>query len=109
MTIVTYVAIHPHPGVQWGEVQKQLKTSCDLARKHGAENVTVLATTVGVTGGEQADGVGRRTRTGRSTARPSRRYRAILSFRKPCSRLARSAPGRRTSARRSTCNAPRCK
>ena len=47
MTIVTYVAIHPNPGVQWVEVQKQLKTTCDLARKHGAENVTVLATMVG--------------------------------------------------------------
>ena len=47
MTIVTYVAIHPNPGVQWDEVQKQLKTTCDLARKHGAENVTVLATIVG--------------------------------------------------------------
>ena len=47
MTIVTYVAIHPNPGVQWDEVQKQLKTTCDLARKHGAENVTVLVTMIG--------------------------------------------------------------
>jgi len=47
MTIVSYVAIHPNPGVQWDEVQKQLKTTCDLARKHGAENVTVMATMVG--------------------------------------------------------------
>ncbi len=47
MTIVTYVAIHPNPGVQWDEVQKQLKTTCDLARKHGAEKLTVLATMVG--------------------------------------------------------------
>jgi hypothetical protein len=47
MTIVTYVAIHPNPGVQWDAVQKQLKTTTDLARKHGAENVTVLATMVG--------------------------------------------------------------
>jgi hypothetical protein len=28
-------------------VQKQLKKTCDLARKHGAENVTVLVTMVG--------------------------------------------------------------
>jgi sugar phosphate isomerase/epimerase len=47
MTIVSFVAIHPNPGVQWDEVQKQLKKTCDLARKHGAENVTVLATMVG--------------------------------------------------------------
>ena len=47
MTIVTYVAVHPNPGVQWDEVQKQLKSNCDLARKHGAENVTVMVTMVG--------------------------------------------------------------
>lgn len=47
MTIVSFVAIHPNPGVQWDEVQKQLKKTIDLARKHGAENVTVMATMVG--------------------------------------------------------------
>jgi sugar phosphate isomerase/epimerase len=47
MTIVSYVTIHPNPGVQWDEVQKQLKKTIDLARKHGAENVTALATMVG--------------------------------------------------------------
>lgn len=47
MTIVSYVVIHPNPGVQWDEVQKQLKKATDLARKHGAENVTVMATMVG--------------------------------------------------------------
>jgi hypothetical protein len=47
MTIVSYVAIHPNPGVQWDEVQKQLKQATELARKHGAENITVLATMVG--------------------------------------------------------------
>ena len=47
MTIVSYVAIHPNPGVQWDEVQKQLKKTSDLARKHGAENLTVMATMVG--------------------------------------------------------------
>jgi hypothetical protein len=47
MTIVSTVVIHPNPGVQWDEVQKQLKKACDLSRKHGAENVTVLATMIG--------------------------------------------------------------
>ena len=46
LTIVSLVTIHPNPGVQWDEVQKQLKKTCDLARTHGAENVTVLATMV---------------------------------------------------------------
>jgi sugar phosphate isomerase/epimerase len=50
MTIVTYVAIHPNPGVQWDDVQKLIKKSCDLARKHGAENVTVLVTMIGGAG-----------------------------------------------------------
>ena len=36
MTIVSYVVIHPNPGVQWDEVQKQLKKTTDMARKHGA-------------------------------------------------------------------------
>ncbi|HEV7854127.1 MAG TPA: hypothetical protein VGP27_22635 [Mycobacterium sp.] len=47
MTIVSLVTIHPNPGVGWGDVQKQLKKACDIARKHGAENVTVLATMIG--------------------------------------------------------------
>lgn len=47
MTIVSLITIHPNPGVKWDDVQKQLKKGCDLARKHGAENVTVLATTIG--------------------------------------------------------------
>ena len=28
-------------------MQKRIKKACDLARKHGAENVTVLATMIG--------------------------------------------------------------
>jgi hypothetical protein len=40
MTIVALTTIHPNPGVKWEDVQKQLKKACDLARKHGAENVT---------------------------------------------------------------------
>ena len=47
MTIVSFVTIHPNPGVEWDAVQKQIKKACDLARKHGAENVTVLATMIG--------------------------------------------------------------
>jgi sugar phosphate isomerase/epimerase len=47
MTIVSLVTIHPNPGVKWDDVQKQIKKACDLARKHGAENVTVLATMIG--------------------------------------------------------------
>ena len=47
MAIVQVSTIHPRPGVEWGDVQKQIKKACDLARKHGAENVTVLATMIG--------------------------------------------------------------
>jgi sugar phosphate isomerase/epimerase len=47
MTVVGFTTIHPNPGVRWEDVQKQIKKACDLARKHGAENVTVLATMVG--------------------------------------------------------------
>jgi aerobic-type carbon monoxide dehydrogenase small subunit (CoxS/CutS family) len=47
MAIVSLVTIHPNPGVAWDDVQKQLKTACDIARKHGSENVTVLATMIG--------------------------------------------------------------
>jgi sugar phosphate isomerase/epimerase len=47
MTIVSTVLIHPNPGVKWDEVQKQIKKACELASKHGAENVTVMATMIG--------------------------------------------------------------
>jgi hypothetical protein len=47
MAIVTLVTIHPHPGVAWDDVQKQLKKTSDLASKHGAENLTVLVTMIG--------------------------------------------------------------
>jgi hypothetical protein len=47
MTIMQSTIIHPRPGVEWGDVQKQIKKACDLARKHGAENVTVLTTMIG--------------------------------------------------------------
>ena len=42
MTIVSLTAIHPKPGAKWEDMQKQLKKGNDLARKHGAENVTTL-------------------------------------------------------------------
>lgn len=47
MAIVSLVTVHPNPGVGWDDVQKQLKKACDLSRKHGAENVTVLVTMLG--------------------------------------------------------------
>ncbi len=47
MTIVGLTTIHPMPGVKWDDVQKLIKKACDLARKHGAENVTVLVTMIG--------------------------------------------------------------
>ena len=43
MAILQATTIHPNPGVKWDDVQKSLKKGCDLARKHGAENVTVVA------------------------------------------------------------------
>jgi hypothetical protein len=42
MTVVSFTAIHPKPGAKWEDLQKQLKRASDLARKHGAENVTTL-------------------------------------------------------------------
>jgi len=47
MTIVATTIVHPNPGVAWDKVQKQLKRASELARKHGAENVTVLVNMVG--------------------------------------------------------------
>jgi len=47
MAIVSLVTVHPHPGVAWDDLQKQLKKACDLSRKHGAENVTALVTMLG--------------------------------------------------------------
>lgn len=55
MTIVSLVTVHPNPGVPWDDVQKQLKRANDLARKHGAENVTTLVT---MAGGEATNTIG---------------------------------------------------
>ncbi|MEB4211042.1 hypothetical protein [Mycobacterium sp. 94-17] len=47
MTIVATTIVHPNPGVAWDDVRKQLKRAHELARKHGAENVTALVTMIG--------------------------------------------------------------
>ena len=47
MTILQLTTIHPNPGVKWEDVQKLIKKACDLSRKHGAENVTVMVTMIG--------------------------------------------------------------
>ncbi len=47
MTIVSLTTIRPKPGAKWEDVQKQLKRACEIVRKHGGENVTVLATMIG--------------------------------------------------------------
>ena len=49
MTVVVLTAIHPKPGVKWEDFQKHLKKGCDLARKHGAENVTTMVNMAGGT------------------------------------------------------------
>ncbi len=43
MTIVSMIVGQPLPGADPGEIQKVVREACDLARKHGAENVTVLS------------------------------------------------------------------
>ena len=43
MTIVTATTLHTKPGASWEDIQKHIKKGADLARKHGAENVTTLA------------------------------------------------------------------
>ena len=55
MTIVAATTIHPNQGVEWEDVQKRIKKACDLACKHGAENVTVLVT---MTGGPATNTIG---------------------------------------------------
>ena len=47
MTIVAFTTVYPNPGVKREEVQKLINTASDLARTHGAENVTVLVTMLG--------------------------------------------------------------
>jgi hypothetical protein len=42
MTVVSLTALHAKPGASWEDIQKQIKKGADLARKHGAENVTTL-------------------------------------------------------------------
>jgi hypothetical protein len=47
MTIVNAVAIHPRSGEVWDELQKLLKKSMEIVKKHGGENVTLLVTVIG--------------------------------------------------------------
>ncbi|OBI97541.1 hypothetical protein [Mycobacterium sp. 1465703.0] len=47
MAILATTIVHPNPGTSWDDIQKQLKRASGLARKHGAENVTVLVNMVG--------------------------------------------------------------
>jgi Berberine and berberine like len=42
MTIVSATTLHTKPGASWEDIQKQIKKGKDLARKHGAENVTAM-------------------------------------------------------------------
>ena len=43
MTVVSLTALHFKPDASWADIQKHLKQANDLARKHGSENMTVLA------------------------------------------------------------------
>ena len=47
MTVVAFTIVNPNPGVKWEDLQKLIKKGCDLARKHDAENFTVLVMTLG--------------------------------------------------------------
>ena len=47
MTIVAFTTVYPNPGVKLEDVQKLTQKACDLARKHGAEKVTVQLTMLG--------------------------------------------------------------
>jgi hypothetical protein len=49
MAVITITALHLKPGAKWEDVQKSIKKGNDLARKHGAENVTTM---VGMAAGE---------------------------------------------------------
>jgi hypothetical protein len=47
MTIVSMIVGQPLPGADPAEIQKVLREACAMARKHGAENVTVLSMATG--------------------------------------------------------------
>jgi hypothetical protein len=53
MTIVSLTAIQPKAGADWTAIQKQISAGNEIAKRHGAENVTVMATMAGgpATGG----------------------------------------------------------
>ena len=92
MTIVRLTTIHPNPGVKWEDVQKQIKKACDLARKHGAENVTVTVTMIG---GRATNTIGV-TSSAEDWTRFGQVQQAswtILKCRPSCLRVARSPVG----------------
>jgi hypothetical protein len=43
MTVVSLTTMRLKPGVSWDEAQKHIKRGNDLCRKHGGENVTLMA------------------------------------------------------------------
>jgi hypothetical protein len=43
MTVVSATVLHTKPGASWEDIQTHIKKGSDLARKHGAENVTTMA------------------------------------------------------------------
>ena len=43
MTVVSLTALRLKPGANWEDAQKTFKKGNDLVRKHGGENVTMLA------------------------------------------------------------------
>jgi len=47
MTVVSLTALHLKPGTNWDDAQKTFKKGNDLLRKHGGENVTMMATMAG--------------------------------------------------------------
>jgi len=47
MTIVSTTLVRPLSAESWPDLQKQLAKACEIVRRHGGENVTVLASVVG--------------------------------------------------------------
>lgn len=106
MTVVAFTIVNPNPGVKWEDVQKLIKKGCDLARKHGAENFTVLVMTLG---GRATNTIGVLSSAvdWGVTPRSSARCWRTPKCRPSCKKVASWPPGSRTSARRSlACNAP---
>jgi hypothetical protein len=47
MTVVSLTALHLKPGTNWDDAQKTFKKGNELLKKHGGENVTMMATMAG--------------------------------------------------------------